>query len=152
MSRIPSIDTLRDEFTFLDDMEDKFRYLIDLGGKLPEFPYELRDRAHAVPGCTAQVWMDYGWQDGRLNMRLMSDASIVSGLLAIMMAAYNDRTPDEIMATDPKALFASLGLEGQMTANRRNGFVAVSGRIQALAQLQAAGKMPAPGQHTPSHR
>ena len=136
MTQIPSLDTLRDEFGFLSDMEDKFTYLIDLGGKLPEFPAELRDKAHSVPGCLSQVWMDYHWIDGHLDMRLMSDAAIVRGLLGVLMAAYNHRTPTQIIATDPSAVFAELGLEGQMTSNRRNGFVAVSGRIQALAQAQ----------------
>lgn len=138
MTEIPPFGTIAETFSLLTDWEDKYAYLIDLGRKLPAYPEDLLDSAHEVPGCLSKVWMDYKWVDGRLDMRLTSNAEIVKGLLAVLMTLYNGQTADAIAAQDSKARFADLGLEAKMTQNRRDGFVAVSNRILQLARAQQA--------------
>lgn len=127
---------IQETLHILGDWEDRYAFLIELGGKLAPYPADKMNAAHAVPGCIASVWMDYNWQDGTLNMQLMSDAAIVKGLLYILISLYEGQTAAQILDIDAKAAFASLGLEDKMTANRRDGFVAVSNRIKALASAQ----------------
>ena len=136
MSEIPPFATIQETFSLLNDWEDKYAYLIDLGRKLPAYPDGLLDPAHEVPGCLAKVWMDYTWQDGTLKMRLTSNADIVKGLLAVLMALYDGQTPEAITEQDSKARFADLGLAEKMTQNRRDGFVAVANRIRLLAHAR----------------
>jgi cysteine desulfuration protein SufE len=137
MSQSPEFAVIQETLALLGDWEDRYAYLIDLGRKLPPYPETLRDEAHKVPGCTSQVWMAHRWEEGgRLRMDVDSDAHLVKGLLAILMALYNDRTPDQIRTEDPKTRFAVLGLEGHLSPNRRNGFFAVATRINQLAQTK----------------
>jgi len=136
VSELPDFNTIRDTMTLVDDWEEKYAYIIALGGKLPTYPEDKMDKAHEVPGCMSRVWMDYDWQGGTFNMRLQSDAVIVKGLLGILTSIYGGKTADQILATDPKAMFEALGLGGKLTQNRRDGFVAVANRIRTLAQVQ----------------
>lgn len=131
-----TFDDIKETLNLLDDWESRYAFLIDLGAKLPSYPENKMDAAHAVPGCIASVWMDYAWQNDHLDMRLMSDATIVKGLLYILISLYQNKTATDILAIDAKEAFTSLGLESKMTANRRDGFVAVSNRIKALANAQ----------------
>jgi cysteine desulfuration protein SufE len=129
-------DTIADTFTFLDDWEARYAFLIDLGRKLEPYPEDMRDDAHKVPGCTSQVWMSYGWENGVLNVSVDSDAHLVKGLLAVLLALYNNKTAAEIIAIDPDMAFGALGLDGHLSPNRRNGFFAVAERIRQLATVQ----------------
>ncbi|NBX66202.1 MAG: SufE family protein [Proteobacteria bacterium] len=124
---------IKDTFLFLEDWEARYAFLIDLGRKLRPYPEERRDDAHKVPGCTSQVWMAHSWQGDRLTIITDSDAHLVKGLLAILVALYSGKTADEIKAVPVEAAFAELGLEGHLSPNRRNGFFAVASRIEALA-------------------
>ncbi|MFV8833456.1 SufE family protein [Aquisalimonas sp.] len=127
---------LVDTFEFLDDWEDRYRLLIDMGRDLPDFPDEARTEANRVDGCTSNVWLITDVEDGsppRLHFRADSDAFIVKGLVAILLKAYSGRTPQEIMDTDIEGLFNQLGLGKQLTPNRRDGFFAMVKRIHGLA-------------------
>lgn len=127
---------LVDTFEFLDDWEDRYRLLIDMGRELPEFPDEARTEDNRVDGCTSNVWLITDVEDGdppRLHFRADSDAFIVKGLVAILLKAYSGRTPQEIQDTDIEGLFDQLGLGKQLTPNRRDGFFAMVRRIHGLA-------------------
>ena len=128
---------LVDTFEFLDNWEDRYRLLIDLGRDLPEFPDDARIEANRVDGCTSNVWLvtnPSGDTPPRLHFKADSDAFIVKGLVAILMKAYSGKTPDEIMALDIEGLFDQLGLGQQLTPHRRDGFVAMVKTIRGQAQ------------------
>ncbi len=130
---------IRDDFALLDDWEDKYRYVIELGKSLPPLPEEARTDANKVRGCVSQVWLDTRKDDGRLHFLGDSDAMIVRGLVAILLAIYDGRPPQEIVETDARAVFEELGLKDHLTPQRSNGFVSMVERIQsdASAALQA---------------
>jgi cysteine desulfuration protein SufE len=133
MTELPAFSAIKDTFSFLDDWEARYAYLIDLGRKIGDYPEERRNDAHKVPGCTSQVWMAYEWRDKKIFLSLDSDAHLVKGLLAILKALYDGQTVDEIFAVDIEAEFKTLGLEGHLSPNRRNGFFSVAQRIRDLA-------------------
>lgn len=137
MSHLPPFSEIKDTLSFLDNWEDRYALLIDLGRKLRAYPEERRDDAHKVPGCTSQVWMAHEWQGDALHMAVDADAHLVKGLLAILMSLYNGKTAAEIKAVPVEAAFAELGLEGHLSPNRRNGFFAVASRIAALAAARS---------------
>lgn len=135
-------DELIENFELLDDWEDRYRYVIDLGKKLPEFPETRRDDDHKVPGCMSQVWMTSEARtegdDTVLEIRGDSDAHIVRGLIGILLEVYSGRPAREILALDIGGLFEQLGLDTHLTANRRNGFTSMVQRIRndAVRALQ----------------
>lgn len=130
---------IRDDFAFLDDWEDKYRYVIELGKALPEMPEADKSEANKVRGCVSQVWLATTQQDGRLHFEGDSDAMIVRGLVAILLAIYQDKTPSEIQQTDARDVFNELGLKDHLTPQRSNGFVSMVERIQADAKAAQAG-------------
>jgi cysteine desulfuration protein SufE len=135
------IDELVDTFEFLDNWEDRYRLLIDLGRQLPAFPEAARRDEYRVEGCTSQVWLTHEVIPGpprQLRFQADSDAFIVKGLIAIILMAYSGRSADEINATDIEGLFGRLGLEQQLSPNRRNGFFAMVERIREIALSEAA--------------
>lgn len=135
-----TIDELTENFQLLTDWEDRYRVLIDLGRKLPEFPEEARDDEHKVEGCTSQVWLVSEVEAGdppRIHLRADSDSFIVKGLLAILLLSYSGKTPEEIRRVDIEETFRQLGLEQNLSPNRRNGFFATVGEIQQLAEQAA---------------
>ena len=135
------LEELVENFEFLDNWEERYRLLIDLGRQLPPLPAEAQIEANRVEGCTSNVWLIHSVRAGdppRLEFSADSDAFIVKGLIAIILMAYSGRTPDEIQATDIEALFTQLGLEQQLTPNRRNGFFAMVERIREIAAREAA--------------
>jgi len=129
-----TLDDIYDAFEFLDDWEERYRHLIEMGRALPALDEAEQTAANKVEGCMSQVWM-VAMQDesGRFHFRADSDAHIVKGLVAILMVAYSGRTAAEIRAIDIDAVFARLGLAQHLSPNRRNGFFAMVGRIKALA-------------------
>lgn len=136
-----TVDDLEESFEFLDNWEDRYRLLIDMGRELPEFPEDARTEDNRVEGCTSNVWLIHDLEPGspaRIRFRADSDAFIVKGLIAIILLAYSGRTAEEIRQTDIEALFTRLGLEQQLTPNRRNGFFAMVERIHEIAEQQAA--------------
>ncbi|MBM4203748.1 MAG: SufE family protein [Gammaproteobacteria bacterium] len=135
-----TVQEIRDSFAFFDGWEDKYRFLIDLGKSLPELPEEFRTETNLVRGCQSQVWLisHCDAQTGCLQFALDSDAHIVRGLAAIVLAAYQNRTPGEIITVDIEELFAELDLLSHLSATRGNGLRAMVSRVIAFARNYAA--------------
>ncbi|MDE3175738.1 MAG: SufE family protein [Pseudomonadota bacterium] len=133
-----TLDAIRDDFAFLDDWEDRYRYVIELGRELPEFPESARTDANKVRGCVSQVWIEDRLEDGALRLRGDSDSHLVKGLVAIAAALYDGRTPAQALAVDATATFRELGLEQHLTPQRSNGVRAMIERIRADAAALAA--------------
>ncbi len=131
---IMDIDQIISDFEFLDDWEDRYRYIIELGRKLPPLPDAERNADNKVRGCASQVWLSTKVEDGRrLHFIGDSDALIVRGLVAIAIALFDGKTADEIGATDAEAVFDRLDLRAHLTAQRSNGLRALVDRIKADA-------------------
>lgn len=126
------------DFEFLDDWEDRYRYVIELGRSLPPLPEAARAEANKVRGCASQVWLATD-VDGavraapRLSFKGDSDAHIVRGLIAILFAIYSGRRADEILRIDAPNVFRRLGLAEHLTPQRSNGFAWMVERIRADA-------------------
>jgi cysteine desulfuration protein SufE len=136
-----NVDDLVESFAMLGEWEERYRYLIELGRKLPPLPEGERTEANKVRGCMSQVWLASTLLPGppaRLELRGDSDAHIVKGLIALLFKLYAGRTPREILALDAKSVFERLGLENHITMNRRNGFYSMVERIRLLAESAAA--------------
>lgn len=130
------ITDLEEGFALFDDWEDRYRYLMDLGRELPALTPEEMVEANRVSGCQSRVWLVPRAEAGRLHFRAGSDAAFVQGLLALLMRVLNGRTPSQILATDADFL-TRLGLGEHLSLSRRNGVMAVLGRIQAAARAAA---------------
>lgn len=130
-----TIDELMDNFALFDDWEERYRYLIDLGSALPQMDDALKTPASKVPGCMSQVWMVMGWDgDGKLTLLADSDAQIVRGLIAVVVAVFAGKNRAEILATDIRDVFGRLGLDQHLSPNRRNGFFSMVEKVQAFAK------------------
>ncbi len=144
MARLSDI---RSDFALLDDWEDRYRYVIELGRALPPLPEPLRTDANKVRGCASQVWLATNVKpDGgatRLAFQGDSDAHIVRGLIAILFAIYDGKRADEILATDAIPIFEGLGLKEHLTPQRSNGFAAMVTRIKADATAAMTSNAPA---------
>ena len=138
----PDIDDIVENFALLDDWDDRYRYVIELGRGLPPLPDADRSDSNKVQGCTSQVWLATTVRRGAatpvLDFRGDSDAHIVRGLVAILLAMMSGRTASEILAADPIALFEQLGLREHQTPQRSNGFRSMVNRIRADAQAALA--------------
>jgi cysteine desulfuration protein SufE len=138
-----TIDAIRSDLALLDEWEDRYRYLIELGRTLPSFPDELRTDANKVRGCASQVWLVSNIRQGApgkppvLEFQGDSDAHIVRGLVALLFAIYQGRTPAEILRTDARSIFAELGLKEHLTPQRSNGFASMVERILGDARAPA---------------
>lgn len=123
-----------DDFSFFDDWEARYAYLIDLGKKLPPLRTEERTEANKVEGCMSQVWLVVEISpQGKISVRGESDAHIVRGLIALLVAAYSGLTQTELARVDIESVFERLGFSDHLSPNRRNGFFAMVARIKALA-------------------
>ncbi|MGQ3675985.1 SufE family protein [Xanthobacter sp. TB0139] len=133
-----NIDDLVADFEFLDDWEDRYRYVIELGKSLTPFPEEERTEANKVQGCTSQVWLVCARKqtpDGVvLEFLGDSDAHIVRGLVAVLLLLVSGRTPQEILDMDILGIFRQIGLEGHLTPQRSNGLRSMVERIRAFAE------------------
>ena len=136
-SAADAIAAIGDELGVFDDWMERYQFIIELGRKLPAFPEDWKDDAHRVPGCQSRVWMELTTRDGRLWFAAISDAAIVSGLLALLLRVYSGRTPGEIVATDPVFL-KDLGLLEALSTNRGNGIAAMARKVREVAALQRA--------------
>ena len=131
---------IADNLSFLDDWEDRYRYLIELGQALPRLEAEERIDTNKVNGCVSQVWLvaEPVEADGAVSLHIRgeSDAMIVQGLVAILLALYSDRPAREIAETDAVAIFDDLGLREHLTAQRSNDLVAMVNRIRSEARAK----------------
>jgi len=141
---VTAIDSLLADFELLDDWEDRYRYVIELGRELPPFDEAARTPDNKVRGCVSQVWITSSAsgppEDPVLTFSGDSDALIVKGLIAIAFMIYSSRPASEIAATEAAPLLARLGLNDHLTPQRSNGFAAMIARIRsdARAALQAS--------------
>ena len=139
-----TIATLQSDFELLDDWEDRYRYIIELGRALPAFPDAFRTEATKVRGCASQVWLVSETRPAAngsgpiLHFQGDSDAHIVRGLIAILFALYQDKPATEILALEPETAFAALGLKEHLTPQRSNGLASMVARIRADAQAALA--------------
>lgn len=134
----PDLNDIFDNFDVLDDWEDRYRYLIELGRTLDPLPEDARTPANKVQGCVSQVWLVTHWKDGRASFVCDSDAHIVRGLLAILVSVYSGRTAAEILDTDALGVFRRLQLEEHLTPQRSNGLKSFVERIRSDARHMSA--------------
>jgi len=137
------INEIIDNFSVLDDWDDRYRYLIELGRELAPLAEAAHNDANKVQGCASQVWLDTtvrpnGVDGPILSFEGDSDAHIVRGLIAILLATYSGRTAKHILATDAVRLFEGLGLKEHLTPQRSNGFRSMVERIRADARAALA--------------
>ena len=142
MADLPTYESVRDDFSFLDSWEDRYRYVIELGRALPPLDESLRTDVNKVRGCASQVWVasrvDTASSPPRLHFDGDSDAHLVRGLIAILFVLVQDRTAAEILATDPHAAFRELGLGEHLTPQRSNGFASMVARVRSDAAAASA--------------
>jgi cysteine desulfuration protein SufE len=140
----PAIDDIIENFALLDDWEDRYRYLIELGRTLEPLSEAEMSDTNKVRGCASQVWLvtavDNGAAGPVLNFRGESDAHIVRGLVAVLIALYSGRSAGAILEADPEQVFDKLGLKNHLTPQRSNGLASMVRRIRgdAAAALDAA--------------
>ena len=137
------IDEIIDNFSLLDEWDDRYRYLIELGRALPPLAAEAHNEANKVRGCASQVWLDTSVRPNGAGGPVLtfvgdSDAHIVRGLIAILFAMYSGRSAKDILASDAVALFEKLGLREHLTPQRSNGFRSMVERIHSDARAALA--------------
>ena len=142
----PALEEIAENFALLDDWDDRYRYLIELGKTLEPLPAEAHNERNRVRGCASQVWLDARADRANGDLRLFfrgdSDAHIVRGLVALALALFSGQTPDAILRTDAQALFDRLGLGGALTPQRSNGMRSMVERSRADARAAQSGSGP----------
>ncbi len=138
-----AIDEIIDNFTLLDEWDDRYRYLIELGRTLSPLPEDARNAANKVQGCASQVWLATSVRPNGADGPVLafegdSDAHIVRGLIAVLFALYSGKPAREILSTDAVALFERLGLREHLTPQRSNGFRSMVERIRRDANAALA--------------
>lgn len=141
MSNVFGIDITPDDIletlSFFDSWEDRYRYIIDLGKELPAMDDSLKTDERIVRGCQSQVWLAHSVDNERLYFQADSDAHIVRGLLAVVLAAYNGRSSQAILDFDVEDYFNQLDLVRHLSPTRGNGLRAMVGRIRDIAAQTA---------------
>ena len=133
-----AFEEIRENLSYLDDWEDRYKYIIELGQALPPLADAEKSSANKVQGCVSQVWLVTERNRELLTYRGESDAMIVRGLVAILVALYSARPAEEIAATDAISIFDELGLREHLSTQRSNGLVAMVNRIRSDARAAAA--------------
>lgn len=136
-----ALDEILETFEVLDDWDERYGYLIELGQNLPPMEECLKTPENKVEGCLSTVWLvtETSEEQGETVFQVVadSDSVIVRGLIALLLAVYSGKPAREILSRDVKALFAALGLQQHLSATRRNGLAAMTARIRA----EAAGRL-----------
>ena len=139
----PAFEDIVDTFAFLDDWEDRYRHLIEMGREMEPLSDGERVPATKVEGCASQVWLvpevEGAGPDARMSFRGDSDAMIVKGLIAVLRALYSGLTLREVGAVDAPAELGRLGLDDHLSSQRSNGLRAMGERVRGLARAGAAG-------------
>lgn len=135
-ARTVSLDEIIESFAFFDDWEDKYRFIIDLGKSLPDLDPAHKQEENLVRGCQSQVWLvaSHNPASNAIRLQIDSDAHIVRGLIAIVLAVYDGHTPEKIAAFDINGLFDELELLKHLSPTRGNGLRALIGRIRSYAE------------------
>ncbi|PMR75621.1 SufE family protein [Billgrantia endophytica] len=128
---------LLDEFEMFDNWMDRYQYIIDMGKQLPDFPEEWKTPNKKIQGCQSNVWMHHRRDGDVLHFDAISDAAIVSGLIAVLMRIYNGRPAQEIRDTNPHFM-QDLGLDKHLSPTRSNGLHAMIQKIHEVAEQEAA--------------
>ena len=138
-TKLPAIEDILENFSFLEDWEDRYRYVIELGKALEDFPDEHRTDQNKVQGCVSQVWLVATSLviDGKPGIGFSgdSDAHIVRGLVAILLATLGNKSPEAILTTDIEDIFQTIGLREHLTPQRSNGLTAMIARARSHASL-----------------
>ncbi|MFZ0765326.1 SufE family protein [Bradyrhizobium sp.] len=134
-----TIDEIRENFELLEDWDDRYRYVIELGRMLEPMPEAEHSAANKVQGCVSQVWLSKKVERGNVGKASLkylgdSDAHIVRGLIAILLTLYSGHTPQQILATDAIAIFDEFGFREHLTPQRSNGLRAMVERIRTDAR------------------
>jgi cysteine desulfuration protein SufE len=133
-----TIDEIRENFELLEDWDDRYRYVIELGRTLEPMPEAGHSAAHKVQGCASQVWLSRSTErkGGEIRLKYLgdSDAHIVRGLIAVLLTLYSDHTPQQILDTDAVAVFDQLGFREHLTQQRSNGLRSMVERIRSDAR------------------
>ena len=132
----PTVDELIEEFQELEDWDERYDLIIDLGRELPELPDEMQTEENVVQGCMSMVWLQTEILDTEqkiIEIRADSDSIIVKGLIVILLAHYNGKTASEILDSDAIELFEKLGLNQHLSPQRRNGLYSMVKRLKQLA-------------------
>ena len=137
------IEQIIDDFSVLDDWDERYRYIIELGRRMSPLPAQLKTDATKVRGCASQVWLVSKLEKGPNGRDVIvfegeSDAMIVRGLIAILLQLYSGKTAEEILAIDAKHVLGELGLDTHLSQQRSNGLFAMVERIRADARTLAA--------------
>jgi cysteine desulfuration protein SufE len=131
-SAIEAQAAIAEEFAFFSDWTERYQYLIDLGRQLPAFPDERKTEENRVHGCQSMVWLIPSGDASRMHFDAASDSAIVSGLIALVLRVYSDRSAQEIVETEP-AFIQEIGLAKHLSPTRSNGLAAMLGRLKAYA-------------------
>jgi len=132
---LPNTDEIIEDLEFFDDWEERYKYIIDLGEHMHKMPRELQTNDRLVKGCQSNVWINVKFENDKLCFEVDSDAIIVRGLLALVMAAYNDKTALQIRQFDIDNYFKALDLEQHISPTRGNGLRAIVAKIQSIAHV-----------------
>lgn len=138
-STMTSLDKIMDDFAFLDDWEDRYRYVIELGKELPDLPDAHKNAHNKVQGCASQVWLVTHADDDKdpvMSFEGDSDAHIVRGLVAIVLAVYSGKHASEITQLDAIQIFDKIGLVEHLSSQRANGLRSMINRIREEARLR----------------
>lgn len=128
-----SINDVVETFEFLDDWEDKYKYIIDLGRNLPAFDEKFMTEENRVHGCTSRVWLIHDYRDGKIIFKGESDAHIVRGLVALILMIFSGQSPDEILTIEARDTLDLLGLEKHLSPMRTNGLFSMVEKIKSIA-------------------
>ncbi|MDA7950269.1 MAG: SufE family protein [Pirellulaceae bacterium] len=136
MNDLSSLDEILETFGYLDEWEERYRYLIELGTELAPLPQEVKTDEYKVEGCLSNVWLlcRYADKEGKLYLEAESDAAIVQGLVAVLMATYNGQSPEYILDFDFENLFHKLGFGQNLSRSRSNGLRAMISHIHQFAE------------------
>lgn len=128
---------ITEEFAFFGDWTERYQYLIDLGKQLPPFPEEWKTEEHRVHGCQSMVWLVPSGDAANMHFDAISDSAIVSGLIALVLRVYSDRSAQEIVATEPEFI-ATIGLAKHLSPTRSNGLAAMLAKLKVCAAQMLA--------------
>jgi len=123
---------IAEEFAFFGDWTERYQYLIDLGKQLPPFPEEWKTEDYRVHGCQSMVWLVPGGNAASMHFDAISDSAIVSGLIALVLRVYSDRSAQEIVDTEP-AFIGTIGLAKHLSPTRSNGLAAMLAQLKRYA-------------------
>lgn len=129
-----TLEDVIETFDFLEDWEDRYKYIIDLGRGLAAFPEDQMIEENRVHGCTSRVWLTHERQGDGIVFHGESDAHIVRGLVALMLMIFSGKSPDVIVNTDARSILGGLGLEQHLSPMRTNGLFSMVERIKAIAK------------------